>query len=208
MEPTIYKPSIYKGAGIYKTGSEGGGGGGEKKLTILDSFVFVGPNFSTQINNAGKYKLLVFAINSEANTYSMDISVDIAGVTKQVNTIKYNQYDATPGDVRNYRIGLCEFEADYYDSIDVTISNYGAFSTFICVLLDYESDISLLKKSITKPDAEIGDSYDNNAIVFAIYCKGNSSLIWNLYSLYKKETLIRTRSLGSSYCSSCIFWFE
>ena len=28
MEPTIYKPSIYKGAGIYKAGSGGGGGGG------------------------------------------------------------------------------------------------------------------------------------------------------------------------------------
>lgn len=29
MEPTIYKPSIYKGAGIYKIGAEGGGGGGD-----------------------------------------------------------------------------------------------------------------------------------------------------------------------------------
>lgn len=28
MEPTIYKPSIYKGDGIYKTVAEGGGGGG------------------------------------------------------------------------------------------------------------------------------------------------------------------------------------
>lgn len=28
MEPTIYKPSIYKGAGIYKAGAGGGGGGG------------------------------------------------------------------------------------------------------------------------------------------------------------------------------------
>lgn len=27
MEPTIYKPSIYNGAGIYKTGADGGGGG-------------------------------------------------------------------------------------------------------------------------------------------------------------------------------------
>ena len=27
MEPTIYKPSIYKGAGIYKAGAAGGGGG-------------------------------------------------------------------------------------------------------------------------------------------------------------------------------------
>lgn len=31
MDPTIYKPSIYKGAGIYKTG-EGSGGGGEYAL--------------------------------------------------------------------------------------------------------------------------------------------------------------------------------
>lgn len=28
MEPTIYKPSIYKGAGVYKTGAGAGGGGG------------------------------------------------------------------------------------------------------------------------------------------------------------------------------------
>ena len=30
-EPTIYKPSIYKGNGIYKNGANGGGGGGDIK---------------------------------------------------------------------------------------------------------------------------------------------------------------------------------
>ncbi len=207
MEPTIYKPSIYKGSGIYKTVDEGGGGSG-KKLTILDSISFGGGNFSTQINNDGKYKLLVFAINSEASTYTMDIAVDVAGVTKQVNTIKYNQYDATPDDVRNYRIGLCKFEAHANDFINITVSNYGPFHTFICVLLDDESDVNLLKKSITKNDVEIGNSYENDAVVFAIYCKGASALIWNLYSLYKKDTLIKTHAFDSSYCSSCLFWFE
>lgn len=34
MEPTIYKPSIYKGAGIYKTGAGGGGGGAPEPLEI------------------------------------------------------------------------------------------------------------------------------------------------------------------------------
>ncbi len=29
MEPSIYKPSIYKGAGIYNNGAGGGGGGGD-----------------------------------------------------------------------------------------------------------------------------------------------------------------------------------
>ena len=34
MEPTIYKPSIYKGAGIYKIGAEGGGGEGGETVEI------------------------------------------------------------------------------------------------------------------------------------------------------------------------------
>ena len=37
MEPTIYKPSIYKGAGIYKNGAEGGGAyiGGKRYKTVV-----------------------------------------------------------------------------------------------------------------------------------------------------------------------------
>ena len=40
-KPTIYKPSIYKGAGIYKTGAEGGGGGSVGGITtkMIDSEV-------------------------------------------------------------------------------------------------------------------------------------------------------------------------
>lgn len=40
MEPTIYKPSIYNGAGIYKTGADGGGGGGgyNGKFIYLNNF--------------------------------------------------------------------------------------------------------------------------------------------------------------------------
>lgn len=34
MEPTIYKPSIYKGAGIYNNGAGGGGGGGGETVEI------------------------------------------------------------------------------------------------------------------------------------------------------------------------------
>ena len=38
MEPKIYKPSIYNGAGIYKAGAEGGGGGGN----LLDDYDILG----------------------------------------------------------------------------------------------------------------------------------------------------------------------
>ena len=45
MEPTIYKPSIYKGAGIYKVGAEGGAGG--------EPGVIIPPNYE-------QYKYLQF----------------------------------------------------------------------------------------------------------------------------------------------------
>jgi uncharacterized protein (TIGR02145 family) len=53
MEPTIYKPSIYKGAGIYKTGAEGGGGGGFGRVEIggkFYSFIKIGSLFWTVQN--------------------------------------------------------------------------------------------------------------------------------------------------------------
>lgn len=48
MDPTIYKPSIYKGAGIYKAGAEGGGGVPElppeyKKLM----YVYINANYES-----------------------------------------------------------------------------------------------------------------------------------------------------------------
>lgn len=39
MEPTIYKPSIYNGAGIYKAGAEGGGGGGGGGVPYLKNIM-------------------------------------------------------------------------------------------------------------------------------------------------------------------------
>lgn len=38
MEPTIYKPSIYKGAGIYKNGAGGGGNNGIKIFTDFSQY--------------------------------------------------------------------------------------------------------------------------------------------------------------------------
>jgi hypothetical protein len=53
MEPSIYKPSIYKGAGIYKIGAEGGGGGSVgpliidgKEYGVIEYQVLYGPKIS------------------------------------------------------------------------------------------------------------------------------------------------------------------
>lgn len=61
MEPTIYKPSIYKGAGIYKTGSGGGGGdtnpdGSIKKIALLNKDV----SHYMEINGLSLSRLLTY----------------------------------------------------------------------------------------------------------------------------------------------------
>ena len=65
MEPTIYKPSIYKGAGIYKNGAEGGGGvvkfipfcSDIRTSGILSSSLYIEDNFlkKTEDNKQGLY---------------------------------------------------------------------------------------------------------------------------------------------------------
>lgn len=52
MEPTIYKPSIYKGTGIYKLGGGGGGGGGGGAYVVEQM-----PN--SDFGNDGEYAVLM-----------------------------------------------------------------------------------------------------------------------------------------------------
>lgn len=75
MEPTIYKPSIYKGAGIYKAGAEGGGGGGNN----LQKVVISPPtNYAALIDNNGYIGELWR--NDGTNVYALrNASADYSG---------------------------------------------------------------------------------------------------------------------------------
>lgn len=53
MKPTIYKPSIYKGAGIYKAGAEGGGGGGGDLPEGYISAIYARSNGSVTLDFTG-----------------------------------------------------------------------------------------------------------------------------------------------------------
>ena len=78
MEPTIYKPSIYKGAGIYKTGAAGGGSGNVgiwENISITTS----GSNgrVSAKINRATNE----IQINVYGRNLSFDGNADVTLVT-------------------------------------------------------------------------------------------------------------------------------
>lgn len=82
MEPTIYKPSIYKGAGIYKTGAEGGGGGGdlpdafeflENKAIRWNSNSYNTPNFNiATCDNGGKIYIKIYQPNTDGTSGNID----------------------------------------------------------------------------------------------------------------------------------------
>lgn len=109
MEPTIYKPSIYKGAGIYKTGAEGGGGGGgippEVPEEYLQGYAVDNPNGLGDTN--GLIEIPVNSVTSadyvEVNLYPIHHNNDGVGVRfREKNTSSaafemYNKYNYDPG---------------------------------------------------------------------------------------------------------------
>ena len=82
MEPTIYKPSIYKGAGIYKTGAGGGGGGGgsvsiythmidsEVGIKVVDENGYVGATLTDYFPHVGNTYYNNYAIVVEGADFS------------------------------------------------------------------------------------------------------------------------------------------
>ena len=83
MEPTIYKPSIYKGAGIYKAVAAGGGGGGgsvggittkmidsEVGIKVVDENGYVGATLTDYFPHVGNTYYNNFAIVVERADFS------------------------------------------------------------------------------------------------------------------------------------------
>ena len=107
MEPTIYKPSIYKGAGIYNIGGGGGGGGGippEVPEEYLQGYAVDNPNGLGDAN--GLINIPVNNITSsdyiEVNLYPIHHNNDGEGVRFLDNTTDgafqfYNKYNYYPG---------------------------------------------------------------------------------------------------------------
>lgn len=79
MEPTIYKPSIYKGAGIYKAGAEGGGGAvaiatkmidSEVGIKVVDENGYVGATITNYFPHVGNTYYNNYAIIVEGADFS------------------------------------------------------------------------------------------------------------------------------------------
>lgn len=157
------------------------------------------------ISVTGSYKLLVIAINSEASTYELDVSVKRNTTDLTGQTLSYNQYtaDTSADNRRNNRVVLYDITVSAGDVLHIALDNRGRYSAFVYAII--ESDISTLSKAITQPDHEAEGSYANNALVVYGTMIGNSGGTFNIDSYTSGDT-VQTDPPGYSYTSSYIFW--
>lgn len=152
MEPTIYKPSIYKGAGIYKAGGESGGGGGSSILPEgveeLESVGVVNANVSVDFGTSITYTDTTFTIVAKLGTMGKTPGVlynrngsNIVGVNNSgriyvdssyrnlyVNTKDYFTLTEKNGYINDVSVGAA---GDMFSMILFNKSGYQTFYPFI-----------------------------------------------------------------------------
>lgn len=134
MEPTIYKPSIYKGAGIYKTGAEGGGGGGYLPEGYK-KFSFIRNKIEINSTSVSSYIHIDKDLNNENKIIGFEAAVSLyngeyASIFRSLNNtgcdfIIQNQYGSIAAQFNNGNIttGLTIFSDNVGSIIGAGIYN-------------------------------------------------------------------------------------
>jgi hypothetical protein len=156
-------------------------------------------------NASGNYKLLVIALNSEASTYSLDISVSINGTIVQGVTKEYNSYYSSGTNRRNYRIYVCDISINSGDEIIIQLTNRSNYTSFVYAIAD--AILNNVEKSISTADATAsGSNTSDGLVVYGTFNSSNGGTI-NM-DIYNANDTITTRNPGSNYRSAYIFWFD
>ena len=113
MEPTIYKPSIYKGPTIYKTGAEGGGCGGWPKKP-LGGWPYAGKFTFPQSSAGATYTTNLFVFDLDEKCFFRNYHATSTYYFDNVNCPRY------------YRTGgILKREDELEISIDFRITDFG-----------------------------------------------------------------------------------
>lgn len=157
-----------------------------------------------EFEESGTYQLFMIAINSEASTFSLDNTASLNGNAITGEDLKYNEWDGSTSDKRNYRITKFEFNANANDTLSFETSNVSGYTTTIYAVI--KSDIISAVKTLSSADNITSGTYNEQAIV--MYGTSNSNVDGTIsIEAYSPNTLITTPSPGQSYKSSYIFWF-
>lgn len=186
MEPTIYKPSIYKGAGIYKIGAEGGGG-------IIPSGTHFNENIGGKIYDCVKLPNGQIWTCNNLDFVFNGLTIDGAA-TQSTNNAYYYDRDENVNGWNGNKVGLLYNRParDYIISNENILFNGWRVAT----TSDWDSLISLLDVGNDGPGLLLRREEPLNTSFY----KGLNFYKFNLYGAY-----LDTNNNSFSYWASA-YW--
>lgn len=158
---------------------------------------------SVNVSVTGSYKLIIIALNSEASTRDLTLSVALNNAAITGETLAYNDYHGSGNDRRNYRVNAYDIEVESGDTIAIELANRGNYASFIYAIVD--ANITEIVQRRSTADAACSGSYTNDAIVLQGTFNSSNGGTVNLQG-YTANTTIQTDNPGSNYKSAYIFW--
>ena len=93
-------------------------------------------NFIVPGNDDIQAQLLVIALNSEASTYDLNISVSVNSTAVQMDNVAYNAYSGSGTNRRNYRVVSCDKLFSGNDTVSISVTNRSSYTSFVYALVD------------------------------------------------------------------------
>lgn len=196
--------TMFFGNEFFDMGTESSSGGGGSERTIVQTATGAA-SVTLRSTYSGDAKLLVIALNSEASTYSIDISAELNNAALTGSTLSYNTYLQSADNVRNYRVNIYDVSVEAGDEISVNLTNYSNFTSVVCALV--KGSISQIVQAVSKADAAAsGDYWGNCSAVLGTFDSRSGGNI--MMTNYSAGLTVATPNPGSGYKSSYIFWLE
>ena len=202
MEPTIYKPSIYKGAGIYKIGAEGGGGGGDlpDAFELLENKAIRWNNSSNSTftfdiatcDNGGKIYTKIYQPNTNGTSGNIDnlfgmsnggepnkgamLYIQGHAPNKTTRATNKDGYSFSTVTTENYRKGIFEYEFNQND-FRINSNHY---------TINYEYVSGLTKASIIPCNQNGYMAYTKAAFVECKIINSNNNVCFDAVCVKRK----------------------
>lgn len=173
-------------------------------------FVYKGTAASSAqftVPRSGYFKLIVIALNSEASTYALNLTVQVNGNSVEPETVAYNEYSGSGTNRRNHRVIAYRAIFSVGDTVQIDLTERSGYTSFVYALLDETYQFGSLMQAVTTADATASGSYSADAI--ALYGTFNSSAGGTVQIADAAAgTTVTTDNPGTNYKSAYIFWFE
>lgn len=216
-------PDVYNQLMEYLAGLQGGGSTAGQLTAIFGGtppspvgyatelgIVYKGTAASSAqftVPQAGHFKLMVIAMNSEASTYALNLAVQVNGSTAETEAVAYNAYSGSGTNRRNYRV--ISYSADFSagDTVKIDLTERSGYTSFVYALLDETYQFGSLMQTVSTADATASGSYSADAVVLCGTFDGSAGGTVQIADA-AAGTTVTTDNPGTNYKSAYIFWFE